>query len=64
MRGEYIKELQVIFVIKYPTWLINKAFKIHFFNLDYSPIFTVTYTRGCFDTIDSPDDEHEVARNM
>jgi len=25
---------------------------------------TVTYTRGCIDTIDSPDDEHKVARNM
>jgi len=24
----------------------------------------VTYTRGCIDTIDSPVDEHEVARNM
>jgi hypothetical protein len=24
----------------------------------------VTYTRGCIDTIDSPDDEHGVARNM
>jgi hypothetical protein len=24
----------------------------------------VTYTRRCIDTIDSPDDEHEVARNM
>jgi len=24
----------------------------------------VTYTRGCTDKIDSPDDEHEVARNM
>jgi hypothetical protein len=24
----------------------------------------VTYTRGCIDTIDSPDDEHKVARNM
>jgi len=24
----------------------------------------VTYTRGCIDTIDSPDDEHEVARKM
>ena len=24
----------------------------------------VTYTRGCIDTIDSPDDEHEVAQNM
>jgi hypothetical protein len=24
----------------------------------------VTYTRGCIDKIDSPDDEHEVARNM
>jgi len=23
----------------------------------------VTYTRCCIDTIDSPDDEHEVARN-
>jgi len=25
---------------------------------------TVTYTRCCTDTIDSPDDEHEVSRNM
>jgi hypothetical protein len=25
---------------------------------------TVTYTRSCIDTIDSPDYEHEVARNM
>ena len=24
----------------------------------------VTCTRGCIDTIDSPDDEHGVARNM
>jgi hypothetical protein len=24
----------------------------------------VTYVRGFIDTIDSPDDEHEVARNM
>ena len=24
----------------------------------------MTYTRCCIDTIDSPDDEHEVARNM
>ena len=24
----------------------------------------VTYTRGCTDTIDCPDDEHSVARNM
>jgi len=24
----------------------------------------VTYTRCCIDTIDSPDDEHGVARNM
>jgi len=24
----------------------------------------VTYTRCCIDTIDSPEDEHKVARNM
>jgi hypothetical protein len=24
----------------------------------------VTHTRCCIDAIDSPDDEHEVARNM
>jgi len=24
----------------------------------------VTYTRGCTDTTDSPDDEHGVAQNM
>jgi hypothetical protein len=27
-------------------------------------LHTVTYTRCCIDTIDSPDDEHKVARNM
>jgi len=27
-------------------------------------IHRVTYTRSCIDTIDSPDDEHKVARNM
>ena len=43
--------------------------------MEYEPSFTetctrnghqhrVTYTRCCIDTIDSPDDEHEVARNM
>ena len=37
---------------------------IHICNLDYSLIFRVTYTIGCTDTIDSPDDEHEVARKM
>jgi len=36
---------------------------VYFCNLDYSPIFRVTYTRGCIVTIDSPDNEHEVARN-
>jgi len=29
-----------------------------------SYLHTVTYTRGRIDTIDSPDDEHLVARNM
>jgi len=43
---------------------INKAFKIHFCNLDYSTIFRVTYTRCFTDTVDSPDDDHEVSRNM
>jgi len=27
-------------------------------------LHSVTYTRCCIDTIDSPDDEHNVARNM
>jgi hypothetical protein len=27
-------------------------------------LYRVTYTRRCIDTIDSPDDEHGVARNM
>ena len=26
--------------------------------------YSVTHTRCCIDTIDSPDDEHEIARNM
>jgi len=43
---------------------INKTFIIHFCNLDYSPIFRVTYTSGCIDTTDSPDDKHGVPRNM
>jgi len=29
-----------------------------------SHIYRVIYTRWCIDTIDSPDDEHWVARNM
>jgi len=32
--------------------------------LDHSLVFRVTYTRYCFDTVDSPDDEHGVARNV
>ena len=32
--------------------------------VDHSTVFRVTYTRGRIDTIDSPDDEHLVARNM
>ena len=32
--------------------------------LQHSHLHTVTYTRGRIDTIDSPDDEHLVARNM
>jgi len=44
--------------------MIKKTFNIHFCNLDYPPIFRVAYTRGCIDTTDSPDVEHEVARNM
>jgi hypothetical protein len=32
--------------------------------LDHSLVFKVTYTRRCIDTTGSPDDEHEVARNM
>jgi len=31
---------------------------------DYALISRVFYTRWCIDTIDSPDDEHWVARNM
>jgi hypothetical protein len=38
--------------------------KYTFVILNYSLIFRVTYTRCCIDTIDSPDDEHKVARNM
>ena len=30
----------------------------------YGHLRRVTYTRCCIDTIDSPDDEHGVARNM
>jgi hypothetical protein len=30
----------------------------------HSHQYRVTYTRDCIDTIDSPDDEHEVARNL
>ena len=37
---------------------------MYFCNLDISPIFTLTYTGCCIDTIGSADDEHEVARKM
>ena len=50
-RCESIKELKIIFVIKYQNRLINKAFNIHFCNLYYSPIFRVTYTRVCIDKL-------------
>jgi len=38
----------------------------HFFVgiLEHSTVFRVTYTRGRIDTIDCPDDERLVARNM
>jgi len=32
--------------------------------IPHGPLHTVTYTGGRIDTIDSPDDEHLVARNM
>jgi len=32
--------------------------------IPYGHLHTVTYTRGRIDTIDCPDDEHLVARNM
>jgi len=32
--------------------------------VEWSIVFRVTYTRGRIDTIDSPDDEHLVVRNM
>jgi len=32
--------------------------------IPYGHLHTVTYTSGRIDTIDSPDDEHLVARNM
>ena len=32
--------------------------------IPHGHLHTVTYTRGRIDTIDSPDDEHLVARNM
>jgi hypothetical protein len=41
--------------------------EINFFNTTSGiydgHLHRVTYTRSCIDTIDSPDDEHEVARN-
>jgi len=32
--------------------------------IPHGHLHTVTYNRGRIDTIDSPDDEHLVARNM
>ena len=32
--------------------------------IDHSAAFRVAYTRGRIDTVDSPDDEYMVARNM
>ena len=51
--------------------MLQLQHKIYFPFLWSSPTCTrnghrhrVTYTRCCVDTIDSPDDEHEVTRNM
>ena len=42
----------------------NQLYKyIWYMSLCIGDRYRVTYTRGCIDTIDSPD-EHEVARNM
>jgi hypothetical protein len=54
---------------KYNLWYISHCVGDHF--VCRSPTCTrnghrhrVAYTRGCIDTIDSPDVEYEVARNM
>jgi hypothetical protein len=39
-------------------------YNIWYMSLCIGDRYRVTYTRGCIDTTDSPDDEHEVARNM
>jgi len=38
--------------------------ELHTTCISHCHLHTVTYTRGRIDTIDSPDDEHLVARNM
>jgi hypothetical protein len=52
-------------ILRILSLCINVILKNYIFIiLNYSLIFSVTYTRCCIDTIDSPDDEHWVARNM
>ena len=51
-------------VLMMSIWLLETCTELE--DLDGTPAYlhTVTYTGGRIDTIDSPDDEHLVARNM
>jgi len=53
----------VLLTVHLGTMLVNNQLGAQFFSA-YVYFDTVTYNRCRIDTIDSPDDEHKVARNM
>jgi hypothetical protein len=60
--GESIVSIPLLLYVTHCKWPSSmQAFPTRILD---GHLNTVTYTRSCIDTIDSPDDEHEVARNM
>jgi hypothetical protein len=49
---------------QYNIWYVSVCVGDRLTRILDGHLHRVTYTRFCIDTIDSPDDEHEVARNM
>jgi len=63
--GESIVSIRPLVCVTLKTDEWSKITKrLTFCILYHSAVFRVTHTRGGIDTIDSPDDEHLVARNM
>jgi hypothetical protein len=61
--GESTVSIQLLMYVTLCKWPCSSWSSFPTCILD-GHLHRVTYTRSCIDTIDSPDDEHQVARNM